>query len=237
MIVQARLGSSRLPGKILRPLGDKTLVEQVMSRLKKLGSLVDSYIVATSHDSYPSLRAIFQRDNDVRVFAGSEENVLERYVLASEKIGADLIVRATADNPFVSVGHVKSALKYHVEHKGDLTHYLGLPIGCGVEVISASALRFSYQHSEKPHQREHVTPYIYENPHHFRVLEPECSGIFKRPEVRLTIDEEADFKVAERVFDKLYRGNNDFPVSQILEIWDEESLGTLNQTVKQKVLV
>ncbi len=213
------------------PLGGKTLIEQVVDRLKQcISPAIQTLVVVTSHQSYPSLKSIFNNDPEVHVFAGSEENVLERFYKANLEFNQDIIIRATADNPFVSIDHIQSILHHHIVHRADLSHYLGLPLGSGVEVIKATALQLAYNHANTPWQFEHVTPYLYENRERFRVEEPVVEGRYNRPELRITIDEPEDFHLAEKIFSKLYRHRtNDFSLDQLIEFMDIENIVTEKQ--------
>lgn len=237
IFLQARLGSSRLNQKIIKTLAGKTLIEQVTDRLKLALTNIDELVIVTSHDSFDTLDSIFNRDHDVKVIAGSENNVLERYYLANKEIQADYIIRATADNPFVSIEHIFSIFNHHLEKKADLSHYMGLPWGSGVEIINSKALETAYNNAATSYQREHVTPYIYQNPQYFRVEEPEVEAIYHRPEIRITIDEEADFQLAEKLFQHFGNGENNFSLDQIIDVWDMKKLFSINNTVKQKALI
>lgn len=233
IFLQARLGSSRLPNKIIRTLGGKTLLEQVICRLKEALSVVQEINVLTCYHSYSVLKKILNNYSYIKVFAGSEKNVLDRFYKANQLFKKDIIIRATADNPFVSIKHLKSCLEKHIKHNADLTYCKGLPLGSGVEIFSSSALNQAYSLAYKPYHLEHVTPYIYENNADFKIQELYASEIYLRPDVRLTIDEKADFKVAESIFEKLYQTKNNFPISEILNLWDKESLYEINNMVQQ----
>jgi len=237
IFLQARLNSRRLPNKIIKPLSGKTLIEQIISRLRKSFPLVNNIVIATCDNSYSILHNIFKTNSDIIVFSGPEDNVLERFYLANKQFNADIIIRATADNPFVSIGHLNSAVQHHINNNADITYYTGLPLGSGVEIINPLALNIAHLNADKPYQLEHVTPYIYENKDQFNVQELITTGMYNRPDIRLTIDEEDDFQVAERIFQSLFRGDNDFPLSEIINVWDNESLYHINKNVKQRLLV
>ncbi len=233
IFIQARIGSRRLPKKILRALGPKTLIELVVDRFRKIKHIVRDIYILTNQESYSYLQTLFRDSLDITLFLGSEENVLDRFYWANQKFKKDVIIRATGDNPFVSMGHVISALQHHKKHCADLTHYLKLPLGSGVEIISESALNSAYAHAHKDYQQEHVTPYIYENKDQFNVIELQASGIYDRSEIRITVDEEKDFRVVEKIVQKLYKSGNDFPLATIINAWDEEELNLINGDVQQ----
>lgn len=238
IFLQARLDSTRLNNKIVRNLGEKSLIEQIVDRLRcAICPMIQKIVIVTSYSSYPTLENIFKDDAGVDLFAGSEENVLERYYKANQYYEQDYIIRSTADNPFVSIEHIHSILVHHIKNEGDLSHYMGLPLGTGVEVISATALEKAYQSATTNYQKEHVTPYLYQNSNHFTILEPDVEVPYNRPEMRLTIDEEADLRVAEKIFKRLYKGKNCFPLYDIIKVVDKENLSIINKNVHQKTLV
>lgn len=237
IFLQARLGSSRLNQKIIKNLAGKTLIEQVTDRLKLSLGIIDELVIVTSHNSYDTLNSIFSDDDLVKVIAGSEDNVLERFYNANLQIQANIIIRATADNPFVSLDHLFSIMEHHISKNADLSHYLGLPWGAGVEVITSDALYKAYHQANTNYQFEHVTPYLYEHPEQFHIEEPQLNDIFNRPDIRITIDEEEDFQLAEILFNYFGNSENNFDLEQIIHVWDQKNLKTVNGSVSQKALI
>lgn len=237
IFLQARLGSSRLNQKIIKDLAGKKLIEQVTDRLKIALELINDLVIVTSYDSINTLTEIYKDDPLVKVIQGSEDNVLERYYKANLEIEADIIIRATADNPFVSIEHLFEIFEYHIEKKADISHYMGLPWGAGVEIINSKALNNAFQNANTKYQLEHVTPYLYEHPELFHIEEPFVEDSINRPDIRITIDEEEDFQLAETLFNHFGNGSNNFKLHEIIKLWDQKSLFKINGNIKQKALI
>lgn len=194
VIVQARTGSTRLPGKALLQLGGEPLLSRVLCNLGEC-RCIGPMVVAVPHNSVAALEPL-ARQAGAETVAGPEEDVLGRYAAVLEQFPCSHFVRATGDNPFVSAEMLDLAVAYHLEHDADLTHWLGIPLGCGVEVVRSSVLMRAAAEAELPHEREHVTPWIYSNREQFRVCEPELPF---HPELRLTVDTADDFDRAGRI--------------------------------------
>jgi spore coat polysaccharide biosynthesis protein SpsF len=200
VIIQARLDSTRLPGKAVLYLGKKTLIAWIVERLT-LSQYARNIIVATTEDSLSRIKLALKDYNFVKYFTGSKENVLERYYKAAEYFGSRLIIRATGDNPLVCPEFLDRTLEFHEEAGADLTHFLGIPLGTGVEIIGKDALTSAYKNAKSAYDLEHVTPFIYKNRDSFKVLEPLSSGLYYSPDIRVTVDTPADFLHVKQIFD------------------------------------
>lgn len=156
-IIQARLGSTRLPGKVLREIGDEKLLEVVVERVKK-SKCLDEIIVATSNDPFDDKLVDFLNERNYDYYRGSEENVLERYVEAGDMYDLQVIVRITGDNPLVSPNIIDAAVEDHHDQAADYTKVCGAPIGVGVEVVGHEALKSIHELSSLTDlEKEHVT--------------------------------------------------------------------------------
>lgn len=196
LIVQMRLDSSRLPGKALLPLGSTTLAAQVLQRLRQISA--DAYILACDHASSDRL-AVLAADTGFQLFAGAKEDVLGRYCACIREYKIDTVIRATGDNPFVSVLLADLLQKYALKKRLDYAGYVGMPVGMGVEVVLAEALLRADRETRSAYDREHVCPYLYNNRDIFRVDQPVCPAYFYYPEGRLTIDTAEDYRKAQRI--------------------------------------
>lgn len=193
VVIQARMGSTRLPGKVMRPIAGRPLLAHVLDRLKGLRT-PSTHIVATSTLPQDDVIEGFCRERGAKVFRGSETNVLERYVRCAERFGIHDVVRLTADNPFVDIPALDELIGLHTREKNDLTHSFGtLPIGVGAEVISLPALVVSLANATAPHHFEHVDEFILEHPELFRIGALQLDDSRNRPQVRLTVDNEEDW--------------------------------------------
>ncbi len=200
VIIQARMDSTRLPRKVILPIGKKPLLGHIIDRLS-VSKYIRNIIIATTEDSLAPISSALSHYHSIKYFTGSKTNVLERYYLAAKLYDSKVIVRATGDNPLVCPEFLDKALEYHTEADADLTHFLGIPLGTGVEVISREALNAVYKSAKHPYDLEHVTPFIYKNRDSFKVLEPLSSGLYYAPEIRVTVDTADDMDHVRRIYD------------------------------------
>jgi spore coat polysaccharide biosynthesis protein SpsF len=206
VVVQMRLDSSRLPRKALLPLGQGTLASTVMRRLRNL--VADDYVLACDEESAGTLADIASVCG-FKVFPGSRNDVLDRYIKAAEHFGLDRIVRATGDNPLVSTELANQLIATidAMESLGgkpvDYAGHVGMPIGMGVELVRLSSLRKAAAQSCDPYEHEHVCPHLYRNPDIFRLELLACPPGYGLPEARLTIDLAEDYRMMTTIFEAL----------------------------------
>lgn len=190
-IIQARMGSTRLPGKVLMDLCGRPVIDVLLDRLSRAESL-SSIIVATSDQPQDDALADHLQQQNRAVFRGSEQDVLGRYAEAAQSFGADVVVRITGDCPFVDPELVDRAVQEFLS--GDVDYHSNIcpptfPDGMDVEVFSAAALHRAAQDATRPDEREHVTSYLIEHPSFRR-------GNFEHVQdlshLRLTLDDPAD---------------------------------------------
>ncbi len=230
IIVQARMGSTRLPGKILLPL----LGEPMLGFLvKRLSSLHIPLVVATTVSKSDDVVQELVTTLGVPVFRGSEEDVLDRYVQASRLFPCDAIVRITADCPLLDPLLLKNVVDMFYEYPVDYvsnTAERTFPRGYDVEVVSKKALERAWNEAKLPCEREHVTLYIVE--HEKLFSSKQFVDVHNRSSWRLTVDTEEDYtlivKVAEACQNDLSYGN----VVQILE--KHPQWKTINEHIRQK---
>jgi len=207
IVLQARVGSTRLPGKALLPLGGSTLLGQAMRRLALVPA--DLRVLATDEASAAPLGAEAAREG-FELLVGPAEDVLARYCLAIRRFGIDRVLRATGDNPLVSYELATRLLDLSegesVRVKADYTAYVGLPLGMGVELVSAEALLRAEAETSASRDREHVCPYLYEHPELFSIHRPEAPPDFLLPDARVTVDTASDYELALEAYADLYRG-------------------------------
>ena len=190
------MGSTRLPGKILRPIGDRVLLDHVLSRLRRLKHTA-TIVVATSENPQDNTVVEFCRQRGTECFRGSEANVLERYYLCAQHYNFKQIVRLTADNPFTDIEELDNLIALHLASNSDLSHSFGaLPIGVGAEIFTFAALEASYREGSAPHHLEHVDEYLLEHPERFKTTPFQVSGIKHQPQLRLTVDTPEDHRKA-----------------------------------------
>jgi spore coat polysaccharide biosynthesis protein SpsF len=235
-IVQARMGSTRLPGKVLLDLGGETVLARVVNRLRR-ATLVNEIVVATT-DSVAD-DAIIQECHGLGVtsFRGSENDVLDRYYRAALQTSAEGIVRITSDcpliDPQITDDAIRSFLDLHPDYASNALQRT-YPRGLDTEVVTRDALARTWREAELPYQRAHVTPYLYENPGQFDILA--VKGAFDYSNHRWTLDTPQDLAFIRALYDRL--GNDDsFTWHDALVVLQREpELLELNRGVMQKAL-
>lgn len=191
IVLQARIGSSRLPGKVLMPFGKTTLLGWILKRLEHLPWPV---VVATSSEEQDKQISAYCRELGVQSFSGSEQDVLDRYYQCALTYGFEHIARLTGDNPFPDIQELALMLNYHIRNQNDYTHNIGaLPVGVGAEVFSFEALHKSWKQGQESHHREHVNEYIIEN-HTFFRTSYFAPPLHKHSDMQFTIDTDSDYK-------------------------------------------
>jgi len=190
------MGSTRLPGKVLKTIGDEPLLTHVLHRLKLLRHKA-IIVVATTDQSQDDVIEEYCQNLDVLCFRGSEKNVLQRYYLCAVEYGLDHIVRLTADNPFTDIDELDGLIQMHLNTESDFSHsFASLPIGVGAEVFTFNALKESYEQGHEAHHLEHVDEYMLEHPELFDTHIYQAAVSKGYPEIRLTVDTMEDYKKA-----------------------------------------
>lgn len=190
------MGSTRLPGKVLRQINGRPLLGHVLDRAAALEHPART-VVATSTDPRDDLIVRFCEDNQTDVFRGSEANVLDRYHQCARHYGFDHVVRLTADNPFTDIVELDRLIALHLDREADFSHsFAVLPIGVGAEIFRFDALEESARCSTGPHHFEHVDEYMIEHPERFKTVQLDAVVAKQFPQVRLTVDDELDYQRA-----------------------------------------
>ena len=204
IFLQARMGSSRLPGKTLKLLNNTPLIKHVIDRLSLIKDT--KVVLLTSVLHRDDILEEWCQKNDVLCFRGNEENVLERYYEAAKFYKADHILRATGDNLLVEPYFGNDLLLSHIRNGADYSSNKSevgsnLPDGLGIEIFSFNALEVSMQKSTMPHHFEHVNEYILENRKDFKIYK-DCNagGLVDKSQIRLTVDTIKDFERVEKIF-------------------------------------
>jgi len=193
LILQARMNSRRLPGKILKRIGEKPLLVHIVDRLSFLRHSIQ-FVLATSDLRGDDVVASFCGSYCLECFRGDEQDVLDRYYLCARKYGFQHVIRLTGDNPFVDVEELDRLIDFHLDMEADYSHsFDALPVGVGSEIFTFDALERSYFHGTKPHHREHANEYMLENPSLFSTVHLQVPLPKNRPDVRLTVDTVEDY--------------------------------------------
>lgn len=215
ILLQARMGSTRLPGKSLRDLAGHTLLAHAVVRLQASGYPV---VVATTTKPEDDCLVAAAEDLKAHVFRGAEDDVLDRFAQAARHFELHRVVRATADNPAVDIDAVSRSLALLDRTGSDHVVEYGLPTGGCVEAMKANALLKAAAQATDPYDREHVTPYIRRG-QGFAVLSALAPGYLRRRGLRLTVDTEEDFSFMTKLFEAL-GPQFPAPLSAILDVTD-----------------
>jgi len=220
--VEARMGSSRLPGKVLKNIGEIDMLTLLIKRLKK-SKLLDDIVVATSSKKGDNLISDWCKKNNIACYRGSEEDVLDRVVKAHEYMNTDLIVEITGDCPLtdpeiIDLG-IETFLVNNVDVVTNCGNYLTWPLGQYVQVFPLELLQKVNLDIKDPVVHEHVSLYFYENPEKYKLLEIIAPEIWRYPNYRLVLDYEEDYELHKQIYNYLYPiYGNYFKLSNIIEL-------------------
>lgn len=218
VIIQARMTSSRLPGKVLKEVCGKPMLALMVERLQRVPTLDDIVIATTTNATDDPVLAL-ANDLGVGCFRGSEENVLSRVLGAARAYTADIVVRTTGDCPLIDPEIVNQVITTFLEVKADYvsnTCVRTYPIGMDTEVFTRTALEDISQRTSAAADLEHVTPYFHKNPEIYRLQNVAAPAVFHDPTLRLTLDTADDFKLISEIFTALYLKHPNFTLGDIL---------------------
>ena len=228
-IIQARMGSNRFPGKVLKPILERPMLWRIVERVRVVPSVAE-VVVAVPDDEANAVLRDFCRDNEILFFAGSEADVLDRYYRAAQKFEADPVLRITADCPLVDPQLIERLV--HAYEGGGYDH-IGIAAGAGAQLLDKkrfpdgldaecfgfSALERSWHAATDPRDREHVTRYIWSNKNIFR-----CGNItadVDYPKLRLTVDHAEDFELVTKIYEALYNERRPFELADVMTFLDK----------------
>ncbi len=222
-VIQARMTSTRLPGKSLLDLGGKPLVQRVVERVRRAASL-DEVWVATSDNRFDDLIELAVGKIGAPVFRGSLEDVLDRFRQAARAAGAEIIVRVTADNPLTDPRLIDLGVEAIVREGADYLRLTNMPYWTGAEIFSAAALERAWSSTRDPYHREHVCPYFTAKDAGFKTyfLENPIPGT-QRPDIRLTLDTMDDYYIFYRIYHE-FGDRDDIPVEEVIAFLESSGL-------------
>lgn len=232
-ISQARMGSTRLPGKVLRKVHGKPLLYYHITRLRR-SKLIDTIVVATTTNAKDARIVNLCNLYEWNSYRGSEQDVLDRYYGAASKFKAGIVVRVTSDCPMIDHEIVDRVIRHVIDNNLDYGSNIlnrTYPRGLDAEVITFNALQRAWKEAKLPFEREHVTPYIHQNPDKFKI-----SGIeFENDEsqYRWTVDTIEDFQLVSRIFNEI--GCEFFSWKDALRLMKKRpDLYEINKNIEQK---
>lgn len=216
-IIQARMGSKRLPGKVLATIDGRPMLEILIKRLKRCKS-IDLLVVATTTNEEDDQIADLAASSGVKCYRGEEDDVLSRFIGALRDFPTRTVVRITADNPLTDPHLVDRLVAEHVKNNADYTVSRGFPVGTGAEVVDANVLAKVGDLARDIAVREHVTLYIVNNPSQFTIHSVKRSHA---TEASVTVDTQRDLDFVRRLVSAM--GNpDDISIEDVVRFWEQE---------------
>lgn len=235
-IVQARMLSTRLPGKVLLQVNGRPILSYQIERLLQ-AKKIDQIVVATTTRPEDTPIADFCKKEGVAVFCGSEEDVLDRYLQAAVHFNATTVVRITGDCPLIDPMLVDAVIETYQKGSYDYvsnTQIHPYPRGMDTEVFSFNALQIAVAEAKKRSEREHVTLYFYSNPEKFHLGQVKITTPGTK-DYRLTVDTEEDFQVIEALIVALYKKQKMFTLEEIVQYLNTHpKIAAINSHIIQK---
>ena len=236
VIIQARMGSTRLPGKVMSEISGKPMLWHVIDRVKKCRN-IDLVVVATTTNKKDRVVRDLAEKSGAKAYCGSEDDVLDRYYQAARIFGAEIVVRITADCPLIDPHFADRMVRYFEDNKHKYD-YIGMgtpnkyPNGLDTEVFSFGALEKAWKDAKLKSEREHVTSYIWKNEELFRIGAIEAEKDLSL--FRWTVDEERDLKLVREIYRHLYKEGRLFATDEILELLSRKpELLDINQDIQR----
>ncbi len=237
-IVQGRVDSSRLPGKVLMEVGGKPMLQYVVDRVR-LASLVDEVVVATTQDASDDRIEELCSNLSIACYRGSTQDVLDRFYQAAICYQAEVVVRITGDCPLVDPRLIDETIRAREAHQADFCSNRlpppfsrTFPIGLDVEVVTFTALETAWRNATEKHEREHVLPFLYEVPGRFHVFILDHEKDLG--EIRWTVDTPADLEVVRQII-RQFDGKQDYSWLEVLDYYmKNKHRFRVNQNIKHK---
>jgi len=230
-VIQARISSTRLPGKVLLQGYDKSLLLHLIERLKK-AKFIKEIIIATTIKKEDDLIVDLCKKNKIKFFRGNPTNLLDRYYKCSKKFNAKDILRITSDCPLMDYELVDKIIKKYFLLKSDFisnTHPPTYPDGFDIEIFSFKILKETFLNAKKAYEKEHVTPYMWDNNKEFKVDNyfNENGNLYEK--YRLTLDYKEDYYVISKIFNSLYKKDKYFKIEKIINFLKKNRNILINQ--------
>ena len=236
--IEARMTSSRLPGKVLLPANGKPMLAHLIHRLKQVPSL-DAIVLATTVNETDQVLVNFAASQDIRVFRGSEADVMSRVIGAGEAARAEVIVEITGDCPVIDPLIVEQTIRMFLHNPCDYLSNVQVrsyPVGMDTQVYRLATLKRSFGMTDHPLDREHVTRHIRLHPELFPQVHLVAAPDQHWPELGLTLDEPADYELLKRIIEYFGEQNPCFSCREVIELLRRvhPDWVRINQEVKRK---
>ena len=232
--IEARMSSSRLPGKTMKPLLGKPMLARMIERLKMV-KLADVIIVATTNLTVDAPIVDLAKEMGIGYYQGSSEDVLDRVLQAAKKYKIDIIVETCGDCPVIDPGIIEMEIQTFLENDVD---YVGchlvktFPLGLDAKLFTTKTLEEVADITNDPPDRENVSLYIYEHPEKYKLLNIEAKGRQRRTDLRLVVDYQEDFDLIESIYKELYDNKPHFNYDDMLDLFERRpDLTEINKDV------
>jgi len=233
LIIQARMGSTRLPGKSMMDLAGAPLVGRILERVKRVKK-IDEIVLATSNQDKDNILESLAKDYNVSCFRGSENDLVDRYYQAAKLHGANIVLRLPADNPCPEPDEYDKLIEYQLFSDKDFSSNIcnfmnnGYPDGIGVEAFTFKALQKIWENEKEPQRREHVALNFYDyandkipNGSLFTVGTIPCPKKYSRPDIVLDVNTEEDYQMMKALYEYIYPVKINFTFTDIIDWYDD----------------
>ncbi|MBV8389731.1 MAG: glycosyltransferase family protein [Mucilaginibacter sp.] len=226
IVVQARMSSSRLPGKVMLPILGESLLFRMIERLKMIRHEAQ-IVIATSEEAGDDIIEQESSKIDIPCFRGSLNNLLDRHYQVAKQYNADIVLKIPSDCPLIDPQIIDQVLDFYFEHQGQFEfvsnlHPATFPDGNDVEIMTMACIEKTWKEATRQLELEHTTPYIWENPDKFRIANVAWStGNDFSMSHRFTIDYQADYEFIKTVFEELYPSKPNFSCEDILVLLEK----------------
>jgi len=235
--IEARMSSTRLPGKVLLDLAGKPVLARIVDRVR-MSAYIDEVVIATTTNHRDDAIRELAREIGCSCYSGSEDDVLSRVLDAAKEQEANLIVEVLGDCPLVDHRHIDELIRFfYTDSYGYVSNALveTFPLGFDVQVFPLELLEEVDRRTTDPVDRTHVTYYIYSHPDIYKLGNLEATGEMFWPKLRLTLDEKADYELIRKVYERLLPQNEDFSALEVVRfLRNNPKLASLNVLVRQK---
>ena len=225
MIVQARMGSTRLPGKSMMDLAGAPLITRLLERAKKCNE-INTIILATTCKPEDDLIEQVGIKSDIKVFRGSENDLLDRYYKAAIAFNADIIIRLPGDQPAPDSQEIDDLVLFHKNGNYDFSSNIpdvvknGYPDGIGAEAYNIKPLKYAWMTSIDPRKREHPHFNFYENSARFHLGIMQCRDEIRRPDLKIDVNTQEEYDFVHELYRYLYPRNPEFTIIDIIYWYD-----------------
>jgi spore coat polysaccharide biosynthesis protein SpsF len=222
-VIQARTGSSRLPNKVMLPLAGKPLILRMIERVKA-SKLAGTIVIAITEKKSDDILKDLCDENEIDLFRGNTTDLLDRHFQAAKLFGAKAVVKIPSDCPLIDPRVIDRVIKFYLDNSKKIDYVSNLhpatyPDGNDVEIMSFSSLKNAWENATRPLEREHTTPYLWENPDKFRLGNVTWeTGLDYSMNYRFTIDYLEDYNFIKKIYDELYHKKPDFSLEDILNL-------------------